>query len=41
MKEGKTDIYADPILYDACSTDLLHYCEDVPPGHARGTDIRH
>ncbi|XP_001641258.2 Golgi apparatus protein 1 isoform X2 [Nematostella vectensis] len=35
MREGKTDVYADPVLFDACINDIKHLCEDVDPGHGR------
>ena len=35
LDEGRTDIFADPILADACSLDIRRHCVDVPPGLGR------
>jgi len=35
LAEDKADIHVDPLLYKACSIDLLHVCKDVSRGEGR------
>ncbi|XP_013408738.1 Golgi apparatus protein 1 isoform X2 [Lingula anatina] len=35
LVEGKTDVHLDPILHQACSADLRHYCDGIEPGEGR------
>lgn len=35
LQESLVDIHLDPVLHEACATDIQRYCRDVPPGHSR------
>jgi len=35
LREGHTDIKADPILQETCMSDLQKHCSDIPEGHGR------
>lgn len=37
MKEGRTDIMSDPVLYSACSLEVKRYCSHIPFGRGKGT----
>ena len=37
MKEGRTDIMSDPVLYSACSLEVQRYCSHIPFGRGKGT----
>ena len=37
MREGRTDIQSDPVLYKACSLDVKRFCGDIPFGRGKGT----
>ena len=39
MREGRTDIQSDPVLYKACAVDVKRHCSDVPFGRGKGTSI--
>ncbi|CAJ0586700.1 unnamed protein product, partial [Mesorhabditis spiculigera] len=34
-QESLVDIHLDPVLHEACATDIQHYCRDTPPGQGR------
>ena len=36
MREGRTDIQADPVLYKACANDVKRHCSDIPFGKGKG-----
>lgn len=36
MKEGRTDIQSDPVLYRACAVDVKRHCSDIPFGRGKG-----
>ncbi|XP_066541747.1 Golgi apparatus protein 1b [Hoplias malabaricus] len=35
LKEGKADIFVDPVLHTACALDLKHHCAAITPGRGR------
>ena len=35
LAEDKADIHVDPLLYKACSIDVLHVCKDISRGEGR------
>lgn len=35
MREGRTDIQSDPVLYKACAVDVKRHCSDVPFGRGK------
>ncbi|XP_055705911.1 Golgi apparatus protein 1 isoform X2 [Phlebotomus papatasi] len=35
IQEAKADIHVDPLLQQACTSDLLRYCSNVPSGDGR------
>ncbi|XP_067052995.1 Golgi apparatus protein 1-like [Acropora muricata] len=35
MKEGRTDIMSDPVLYSACSLEVQRYCSHIPFGRGK------
>ncbi|CAH3167753.1 unnamed protein product [Porites lobata] len=35
MREGRTDIQADPVLYKACANDIKRHCSDIPFGKGK------
>lgn len=37
MREGRTDIQSDPLLYRACAVDVKRHCSDIPFGRGKGT----
>ena len=36
MREGRTDIQADPVLFKACANDVKRHCSDIPFGKGKG-----
>ena len=36
MREGRTDIQADPVLFQACANDVKRHCSDIPFGKGKG-----
>ena len=36
MREGRTDIQSDPLLYRACAVDIKRHCSDIPFGRGKG-----
>ena len=36
MREGRTDIQSDPVLYKACAVDVKRHCSDIPFGRGKG-----
>ena len=36
MKEGRTDIQSDPLLYRACAVEVKRHCSDIPFGRGKG-----
>ena len=37
MKEGRTDIQSDPVLYNACALEVKRFCSGIPFGRGKGT----
>ena len=35
LVESRADIHVDPLLFQACSLDIKHYCFAVPAGEGR------
>ena len=35
LREGESDIMADPLLQEACALDLQSHCSHIPEGHGR------
>lgn len=35
LQESLVDIHLDPVLYEACATDVHSFCNDVPAGQSR------
>lgn len=35
LEESQADIQVDPVLQQACSVDILKYCNDIPQGNGR------
>lgn len=38
IEEAKADIHVDPLLHNACVTDIHKYCIDVPQGAGRSKE---
>jgi len=36
MREGRTDIQSDPLLFKACAVDVKRHCSDIPFGRGKG-----
>ena len=39
MREGRTDIQSDPVLFKACAVDVKRHCSDILFGRGKGTSI--
>ncbi|XP_020607607.1 Golgi apparatus protein 1-like isoform X2 [Orbicella faveolata] len=35
MREGRTDVQSDPLLYRACAVDVKRHCSDIPFGRGK------
>lgn len=39
LHESLVDIHLDPILHEACATDVQRLCRDIPPGQSRSMNF--
>ena len=36
MREGRTDVQSDPVLFKACAGEVKRFCGDMPFGRGKG-----